>query len=42
MSAAQVLKGLNFTIPKKDLASNVPSTSKDNDSTKGDDNEKQM
>ncbi len=35
-SAAQVLKGLNYTIPKKDPASDVQSTSKDYDSTKED------
>ncbi len=40
VSAAQVLKGLNYTIPKKDPASNVQSTSKDYDSTKEDDDEK--
>ncbi len=37
-SAAQVLKG--FTIPKKDLASNVQSTSKDDDSSTEVDDEK--
>ncbi len=40
VSATQVLKGLNYTIPKKDLASNVQSTSKDYDSTKKEDDEK--
>ncbi len=40
VSAAQVLKGLNFTIPKKDPASNVQSTSKDYDLMKEDDDEK--
>ncbi len=40
VSATQVLKGLNYTIPKKDLASNVQSTSKDYDSTKEEDDEK--
>ncbi len=38
VSAAQVLKG--FTIPKKDPASNIQSTLKDDDSSKEDDNEK--
>ncbi len=40
VSAAQVLKGLNYKIPKKDPASNVQSTSKNYDSMKEDDNEK--
>ncbi len=40
MSATQVLKGLNYIIPKKDPASNVQSTSKDYDSMKEDNNEK--
>ncbi len=40
VSAAQVLKGLNYTIPKKDPASNVQSTSKGYDSAKEDDDEK--
>ncbi len=40
MSATQVLKGLNYTIPKKDPASNVQSTLKDYDSAKEDDDEK--
>ncbi len=40
LSATQVLKGLNYTIPKKDLASNAQSTSKDYDSTKEEDDEK--
>ncbi len=40
MSAAHALKRLNYTIPKKDLASNVQSTLKDYDSTKEDDDEK--
>ncbi len=40
VSATQVLKWLNYTIPKKDPASNVQSTSKDYDSAKEDDNEK--
>ncbi len=40
LSAAQALKGLNYTILKKDPASNVQSTSKDYDSAKEDDDEK--
>ncbi len=40
VSAEQVLNGLNYTILKKDPASNVQSTSKDYDSTKEDDGEK--
>ncbi len=40
VSAAQVLKGLNYTIPKKDPASNFQSTSKDYDSGKEDNDEK--
>ncbi len=40
MSATQVLKGLNYTIPKKDPASNALSTSKDYDSTKEEDDER--
>ncbi len=40
VSGAQELKGLNFTIPKTDLASNVQSTSKDYDLAKEDDDEK--
>ncbi len=40
VSATQVLKGLNYTITKKDSASNVQSTSKDYDSTKEDDEKK--
>ncbi len=40
MSATQILKGLNYTIMKKDPASNVQSTSKEYDSTKEDDDEK--
>ncbi len=40
VSATQVLKGLNYTFPKKDQASNVQSTSNDYDSTKEEDDEK--
>ncbi len=40
VSATQVQKGLNYTIPKKDPASNVQSTSKDYDLNKEEDNEK--
>ncbi len=40
VSATQVLKGLIYTIPKKDPASNAQSTSKDYDSKKEEDNEK--
>ncbi len=40
MSAAQLLKGLNYTIAKKDPVSNVQSTSKDYDLTKEDEAEK--
>ncbi len=40
VSATQVLKGLNYTIPKKDPTSNVQSTSKDYGSMKEDDGEK--
>ncbi len=40
VSAAQALKGLNYTIPKKDPAFNIQSTSKDYDSAKEDDDEK--
>ncbi len=38
--AAQVHKGLNYTIPKKDPASNIQSTTKDYDSAKEDNDEK--
>ncbi len=40
VSATQVLKGLNYTIPKTDPASNVQSTSKDYDSMKEEDDKK--
>ncbi len=40
VSATQVLKGLNYIIPKKDPTSNVQSTSKEYDSTKEEDDEK--
>ncbi len=40
LSATQVLNRLNYTIPKKDPASNIQSTSKDYDSTKEEDDEK--
>ncbi len=40
MSTTHVLKGLNYTIPKKDPASNIQSTSKDYDSMKEDNDAK--
>ncbi len=40
-SAAQVLKELNYTIPKIDYSSEVQSSSKDYDSTKEDDNDEE-
>ncbi len=40
VSSAQAFKGLNYTIQKKNPASNVQSTSKDYDSAKEDDEEK--
>ncbi len=40
LSASQVMKGMNYSIPKKEPASNIQSTSKEVDSTEGDDDEK--